>query len=259
MSKPYSIANVLLAGLFISANPTFAQSDNEHPDLSGNWNNGSGIDFVQPKIIGASICVAACDEAPPTAAAVAHPPPDRPKYKPEFAAKVRDLNERQVEEDSILRCMSPGVPRIGPPDMIVQQTDQIVFLYDDVNGNYFRVVPLDGRGHRTDIEASALGDAIGYWEGDTLVVETNNLTDDTWLTDDGSFHTTGLKVTERISRDGDTLRWEVVAEDPAVLAEPWELRPRIATLTDVEILQAPPCLERDLPLMENMTHHPNIR
>ena len=85
-----------------------------------------------------------CEEAP-AAPAGAFPAPDRPSYKPEVMAKVKDLTERQVEEDPILRCLSPGVPRIGPPDKIVQQENQIVFLYDDVNGNFFRVIPTDGR------------------------------------------------------------------------------------------------------------------
>ena len=263
INKRYSIVNatagVLIITLLIYANQIHAQSNIDRPDLNGNWENGSGIGFVKPKKIGDSICIAGCDD--PSADQVEHAPfvPDRPSYKPEFAAKVSDLKARQVEEDTILRCMSPGLPRIGPPDKVVQQTDEIIFLYDDVNGNYFRIIPTDGRGHQENAEASALGDAIGRWEGDTLVVETNNFTDDTWLTDDGSFHTTDLKVTERITRDGDTLRWEVVADDPAVLAEPWALRPRVATLTDVQIVEAPPCLERDLDIMEDASYHVNPR
>lgn len=235
-----------------------AQTEDSRPDLNGNWANGSGIGFVRDVKIGNSICMAACDEAP-AAPAGPIPAPDRPSYKAEVMGKVKDLTDRQVEEDPILRCLSPGIPRIGPPDKIVQQENQIVFLYDDVNGNYFRVIPTDGRGYRTDVEASALGDAIGYWDGDTLVVETENFDDNTWLTDDGSFHTTDLKVTERIKRDGDNLHWDVTVHDPSILNEPWQLRPRVATLTDLEIVQAPPCIDRDLDIMQNMTHHPNPR
>ena len=49
------------------------------------------------------------------------------------------------------------------------------------------------------------------------------------------------------------------AYDPAVLAEPWAKRARIATLTDQEIVQAPPCLERDLPIMNDASNHDNDR
>lgn len=248
---------LLVTTLLFSTGNTLAQSNNGHPDLNGTWDNGQGIDFVKPKKIGASICLAGCDE--PSAAPPAMPPPDRPSYKPEFLDKVADLEARQVEEDPVLRCLSPGIPRLGPPDKIVQQAEQIIFLYDDVNGNYFRVIPTDGRGHRTDVEASSLGDAIGYWQDETLIVESVNFTDDTWLTDDGSFHTKNLKVIERLKRENDKLHWQAIVYDPEVLTEPWIMRPRIATLTDVEILEAPPCLERDLPLMEDMSHHDNPR
>jgi len=141
----------------------------------------------------------------------------------------------------------------------VQTPTEFVFLYDDYTGNFFRVVPVDGRPHRSDVEPGFLGDAIGWWEDDTLVVETVNFNDETWLTDDGSFHTTNLRVIERIKRDGDTLTWEATAHDPEVLAEPWRLRTRTAYLTDVEIVEAPPCIERDLEHLVEPLHHDNIR
>ena len=223
-------------------------------DLSGSWDNGAGIDFVAPVPLGASICVRGCDVNPQPAHRG-----DRPKYRPEFQAKVDDLEARQVEEDNTLRCFAPGVPRIGPPDKIVMGSNEIVFLYDDLSGNFFRVVPVDGRPHRTDVEPGFLGDAIGWWEEDTLVVETVNFNDQTWLIDDGSFHTTNLRVIEKIRRDGDTIEWRATAYDPEVLAEPWELVPRIAHLTDTEIVEAAPCIERDLSHLVEPLHHDNVR
>lgn len=231
-------------------------------DLSGTWDNGSGIDFINPVRKGDSICLLGCDETPPAPAGgvLAAPPPlDRPKYRPEFLDQVKDLEARQVHEDPVIRCLPPGVPRIGPPDKIVQTAAEIIFLYDDVSGNFFRVVPIDGRPHRTDVEASFLGDAIGWWEGATLVVETVNFNTDTWLTDDGAFHTEDLKVIERLSLEGDKLKWEATAHDPAVLAEPWHLRPRYAVRAESEILEAPLCLERDLEHVVDDSHHDNPR
>lgn len=229
------------------------------PDLNGTWDNGSGIDFIQPVADGDSICLAGC--ATPTAggSGAAPLPPDRPQYRTEHQARVDDLNTRQVREDPVLRCFAPGVPRIGPPDKIVQQDTEIVFLYDDVSGNFFRIVPLDANAHPTDTVASYLGDAIGRWDGDTLVVETVNFNGETWLTDDGSFHTPDLRVVERLSRAGDTLTWQATAYDPAVLDEPWNLRPRTASLTDLEITEAPPCIERDLDHMVDDSSHDNPR
>ena len=231
------------------------------PDLNGTWDNGSGIDFVRPQNIDGSICVTGCPqpESAPTPAAV-RLPPDRPNYRPEFMEKVRDLEARQVEEDPVLRCRNPGLPRIGPPDKIVQIPGQIVFLYDDVNGNYFRIIPTDGRDYRTGVEETYLGDSVGHWEGDTLVVETVNLIDETWLTDDGSFHTGDLRVVERLTRTGgDTLEWQATSHDPEVLAEPWVQRTRTAYLTDQELVEAAPCIERDLAHMVDLSHHDNVR
>ena len=236
-------------------------------DLSGTWDNGSGIDFINPTLTGESICLMGCDSPPAAPAAEVpstNPPrsipePDRPVYRPEFQDKVRDLEARQVHADPVIRCMPPGVPRIGPPDKIVQTATEIIFLYDDVSGNFFRVIPLDGRPHRNDVEASFLGDAVGRWEGDTLVVETVNFNEDTWLTDDGAFHTDDLKVVERLALNGVMLLWRATAYDPAVLAEPWELQPRTAVRAESEILEAPLCLERDLEHVVDETHHDNPR
>ena len=279
--KDYLILNVIAAAAIVATlslpaataqTQTVASTDDATttprtadgvPDLNGSWENGAGIPWLRPQQLGASICLVGCEELPqppPLAGAGdEHPPSDRPRYKPEYMAKVSDLNARQVEADPVLRCENPGLPRIGPPDKIVQIPGQVVFLYDDVNGNFFRVIPTDGRGHRTDVEATYLGDATGYWEGNTLVVETVNFNDEAWLTDDGSFHTTDLRVVERLIRTDDTLQWQATAYDPAILAEPWEIRPRTTMLTDVEIFEAPRCIDRDLPLMQDGTSHDNPR
>jgi hypothetical protein len=105
----------------------------------------------------------------------------------------------------VLRCEPPGVPRIGPPDKIVQTTREVVFLYEDVSGPFFRIVPLRPGVKRIDDSESYLGDAEGQREGDTLVVVTRKFNALTWLTDDGSFHTSELVVTERLTRRGDEI------------------------------------------------------
>jgi hypothetical protein len=240
------------------------------PDLNGTWDTdyyNVALPFVQPQNLGGgSVCVTGCGPAaaPPAPAArgggAAPPPaPDFPKYKAEFLAKVKDLDERQVRTDSVLRCEPPGVPRIGPPHKIVQSAREVVFFYDDVNGGLFRIIPIDGRPHRKGIAPSYLGDAVGRWDGDTLVVETINFNEDTWLTDNGAFHTKDLRVIERVRRAGDTIEYQATAHDPAVLAEPWSGRPRTLRLTNVELEESARCEDRSLAFMQDGSHHVNPR
>lgn len=237
-----------------------------HPDLNGTWDNGSGIDFVQPqKGADGSVCIAGCK---PVAAAAPPPPPPPsgrtpatsfPSYRPELLAKVQQLNKHQVEEDPVLRCKDPGLPRIGPPDKIVQRPGEIVFLYDDVSGAFWRIIPTDGRPHRTDVDPSYLGDSVGHWEGDTLVIEANQFNDDSWLTDNGAFHSADMVVTERLHRVGDVIEWQALVTDPKVLLEPWRPKMRIAKLTSSELAEPTPCVDRDLKHLVDETHHPNPR
>jgi hypothetical protein len=259
-----AVLTLAAAGLFAQT-PSLPRDAQGHPDLNGTWDNGSGIDFLQPQHLqGGSICVSGCGPQPVAAKsgtpppAGARPPRNFPKYKPEYLAKVAELDKNQLQFDPVLHCRSPGLPRIGPPDKIVQQPGQIVFLYDDVSGDFFRIIPTDGRPHRTDVDPSTLGDSIGHWEGDTLVVEANQFNDDSWLTDNGAFHSVELTVTERLKRVGDTLQYEAVATDPKVLTEPWKVT-RGAKLTDVDLIEATPCIDKDLGHVVDGTHHDNPR
>ena len=131
--------------------------------------------------------------------------------------------------------------------------------YDDANGSFYRVIPLGGR-HRGGISSSYLGDAVGRFEGDTLVVETVNFTDDTWLTDNGAFHTRNLRVVERLRRVNDTIEYQATAHDPDVLAEPWMLPVRMLKRSDRELEEPPRCEERDLPhMVDKSQFHDNPR
>ena len=247
------------------------------PDLNGTWiPEGGGRGQAAVKLPDGSVCVTNCAGLlPPASAAAGRGPaggpaapgrgaggiggaPNFPKYKPEYLAKVKDLNDHQVKLDTLLQCLAPGVPRLGPPAKIVQTARELVFLYDDGNGPFFRIVPTDGRGHRAP-GPTYLGDAIGKWEGDTLVVETLNFNDETWLADNGAFHTKDLRVVERLRRTGDKLEYRATSYDAAVLAEPWEGRVRNLQITDQELDEPVRCEDRDLSHMVDNSHHSNAR
>jgi len=224
-----------------------------HPDLNGQWYHRIGPPAPQLKP-GQSY-----DAAIAKPIGIAQFNPGKPAYKPELVAKVKDLDTRQVEMDPAWYCNPPGVPRIGPPQKIIQTPKEVVFLYDDLNGNFFRVVPINGT-HREDIDASSMGDSIGRWDGDTLVVDVTNLDETTWLSDNGLFHSDKTHVVERLRREGNTLHYDVTVEDPVVLSEPWKQRPRDLTLMkNYEIEEAPYCSERDKSTLQDLSHHGNLR
>jgi hypothetical protein len=257
---------VALTGLAASAEPVATpRLPDGKPDLNGTWYNGGGIDFLRPQErADGSLCVSGCAPATaPTRAAAgstaAAPAPDRPRYLPKYAARVEDLRVRQQKEDPVLRCQPPGVPRIGPPDKIVHTAREVVFLYEDVSGPFFRIVPLRAGVRRADDSESYLGDAAGRWEGDTLVVETSNFNELTWLTDDGAFHSAALKVTEWLTRRGNEIEYRARVDDPEVLAEPWLPRPRRMALSDLEMAEPAPCVEQDLSHMMDDSFHANPR
>ncbi len=253
-----SIRSVLIGLLLVAAAGVIQAADiGDHPDLSGLWADEPLI--LPSSTDGTSVCIFNCDDFEPTEEqSLVRRPPERPKYRPEVQAKVDDLNTRQVEEDSVLRCMPPGVPRIGPPDQIVQGRDMVVFLYEDPVGGFYRAIPLDGRGHREGYDGTFLGDPTGSWDGDTLVVETLNFSTDTWLTDDGSFHTSDLRVIERLRKDGDNILYDVTAYDPAVLVEPWIKKTRTLTPMSGLLYEPSPCID-DMDYQQDLTNHDNPR
>jgi hypothetical protein len=274
-------ALVALAGSVVLASPALAQGDrgtseqlarlstkptpklpDGRPDFNGTWDHWGGIEFVRPqRLANGSVCIIGCPSTSPRPSGPPAPPPAAtfPKYKPELLAKVKDLSDRQVQVDTALRCQPPGIPRLGPPSKIVQTAREVVFLYDDINGSFFRIIPTDGRPHRADLPSSYLGDAIGRFEGDTLVVETVNFNEDTWLADNGAFHTRALRVVERFRRIGDTIDYRAEAHDPAVLAEPWAKNPQAMWITELELEESPRCEDRSMPHMVDGSHHDNPR
>lgn len=224
-----------------------------HPDLSGQWYHRIGPPVPQLKP-GQSY-----DAAIAKPIGITQFNPGKAPYKPEYVAKVKDLDQRQVQVDPAWYCQPPGVPRIGPPQKIVQTAKEVVFLYDDLNGNFFRVVRMNAA-HRTDIDPSAHGDSVGKWDGDTLVVDVTNLDETTWLSDNGLFHSDKTHVIERLRREGDTLHYDVTVEDPVVLSEPWKQRSRdLKLMKDYEIEEAPYCSERDASHLQDLSHHGNLR
>jgi hypothetical protein len=120
-------------------------------------------------------------------------------------------------------CTPPGYPRVilHPfPLQIVQAPSEVIMLfeYDSVRHQIF----TDGRPHDTSLGPLWMGDAIGHWEGDTLVADTVNFNDKTWLDRVGHPHSEGLHLIERIRRpDHYRLTDDITVDDPKAYTKPW--------------------------------------
>jgi hypothetical protein len=180
-----------------------------------------------------------------------------PLYKPEYWEKVRENDLMGNYRDTHFLCLPEGLPRIGAPDKIMQNSDEVAFFYGTHNTS--RIIPTDGR-ERDPIRANDqtwYGDSLGHWEGDTLVVETVGFNGLTWLGWSGWPTSSGMKVTERLTREEDQILYEVTVEDP-ILVEPWSPGPQVLYLNpDVEaarLWEDPPCVETDIHSMPNPLH-----
>jgi len=125
--------------------------------------------------------------------------------------------------DPNLACLPHGVPRIMfvPLPFEIYQVPGKVLLYQEAD-NQLRKVYLN-RPHPKDFDTPTYnGDSVGKWEGDTLVVDTINFNDVTWLDHVGLPHSDALHVVERIHRiDHDTLRDDFTIEDTKTFTKPW--------------------------------------
>jgi hypothetical protein len=234
-----------------AATPRF---NNGHPDLAGYWGGPEARGEVKVSADGKTIEL---QIATPkgilkqqgesgNAEGRGRRPGSEPEYRPELLAKVKALHDNATDEDPTYRCMPEGLPRIGPPTEIFQTADAVALIY--ANHNLARIIPTDGRAHDKTADPSYFGDAVGRWEGETLVVDVNRFNDLTWLNaEQGYFHTEALHVIERFTREGNTLRYEVTVEDPNVLAKRWVLNPRILMLgkPGQHLIEDPPCKEMD--------------
>ena len=72
---------------------------------------------------------------------------------------------------------------------------------------------------------SWMGQSVGKWEGDTLVVEVTGFNDQTWFDRAGNHHSDATEGQERYTRTGpDHLRYEATIEDPKTFTRPWKIR-----------------------------------
>lgn len=170
-------------------------------------------------------------------------PPMTPWAEAQFKANKPSFGPRSVGDSNdptnpttgnSVGCFPPGVPRIYQhpfPMEIIQIPGRVIMFYEF--DHYVRQIYTDGRGHDKNLAPLWMGDSIGHWEGDTLVVDTVNFNDKTWLDRGGHPHSEQLHLVERIHRvPPDILQIDMTIEDPKAYTKPWtasqyfQLRPK---------------------------------
>ena len=138
-------------------------------------------------------------------------------YTDEAKAHAKSLSDK---DDPTLNCTSTAFGTlnvslydVGGVGQILQTPKFVIMLSETYHG--WQLIPTDGRAHRDTVPPSNRGDAVGKWDGDTLVVDKTNFNDETWISAEGrvSFHSDALHIVERYRRvDKDTIEVEATLE-----------------------------------------------
>lgn len=178
------------------------------PDWTGLWTHANGFNF-DPEQKGAK----------PTAALT-------PEYQKRFDDKVERIRNG-VEWDPLSLCLPAGYPRwLLEPFLreYILRPEQ-AWLITEQQAEVRRIY-TDGRGHVPEDEAYPLweGDSIGFWDGDTLVIHTNNLKAGQYQRQQPDY-SDQVTTVERMRKIGpDAIEVIVDAYDPVALTRPWHVR-----------------------------------
>jgi hypothetical protein len=145
--------------------------------------------------------------------------------QPWARAVLDDRRKNQLEPHT--RCKPSGVTRQFLTPYGVEFVDlpelQRVYIFDIGGPHTYRTIYMDGRDHPANLSPSYYGHSIGWWEGDTLVVDSIGFNEGFWMDRRGSPHTDKLHTLERFTRtDSLTMKYEVTIDDPGAYTATWK-------------------------------------
>jgi hypothetical protein len=161
----------------------------------------------------------------------------KPEPLPWAEAVARQRQKDDTQPPSAF-CLPMGITFAGffGPTKMIQTPELLIILDED---EPVRQIYLDGRSHPKDPNPTFMGHSIGKWEGDTLVVDTVGLNDQTWLGFDSIPHTEMLRLIERYRRaDLGHLEVEITVDDPGSYKGPWTMK-RVNSLApkDADVME----------------------
>jgi hypothetical protein len=146
-------------------------------------------------------------------------------FQPWALGVLADREANELEPHT--RCKPSGVTRpfLTPygVEFVELQELQRIYIFDIGGPHTYRTIYMDGRSHPAHLSPSYYGHSIGWWEGDTLVVDTIGFNEGFWLDRRGSPHTEALHTVERFTRkDSANLQYEILIDDPGAYTKPWK-------------------------------------
>ncbi len=148
-----------------------------------------------------------------------------------WAKELRDKREKATYEEPYIYCLPMSVPRVNPypwkfaMSYTSKGLTHIYLLHETGDAGAHRVVYMDGRTHPDDLIPTWWGHSIGWWEGDTLVIDTTGYNDKFWFDARGTPHTEKLHTIERWTRiNYGTLVNEFTLDDSGAFSRPVQLK-----------------------------------
>jgi hypothetical protein len=148
---------------------------------------------------------------------------DEIPYQPWAAAKQKENADNWVTSDPEIKCYLPGVPRATymPFPFQIVQNDRFILIAYEYASAVRNVYMADPGPPPID---SWMGQSVGRWDGDTLVITVTGFNGQAWFDRAGNFASEALRVVERYTRTGpDHLTYEATIEDPKVFTRPWKI------------------------------------
>jgi hypothetical protein len=139
-------------------------------------------------------------------------------------ARALYIARQDHELEPHARCKASGVARqfLTPYGVEFFELEDRVYIFDEGGPHTFRIVYMDGRTHPKDLKPSYYGHSIGWWDGDTLVVDSVGFNEKFWLDRRGLPHTEQMRTLERFTRVSSMgMKYEVTVDDPGAYTAPW--------------------------------------
>jgi hypothetical protein len=167
-------------------------------------------------------------------------------YQPWLVPIVKERTANLAKDDPHIKCLPDNFLRAyGMPHLLkFVHTPSLLVMLNEMNAGY-RQVFTDARPLPEDPTPSWQGYSSAKWSGDTLVIDTIGLRDDTWIDWNGSVVTQAAKVREQMRRpDFGHLEIQVTVDDPKAYTKPWTVTLRQRIVVDAELIDEI-CLENE--------------